>query len=162
TWPDAKSAAMAAGATTRFVIMDGGGNDVLLGETKCLDNGAMRQNDPDCKKIVDDATAAAKKLQIQMIADGVQQVLYFFYPHVPAGGWDMTDYAFPIAKAQCEGMNNDKFQCYFVDTRETFQGVGNTGMANVQYLLADGIHPNAQGDDLLADLVWKTMKEHCM
>jgi hypothetical protein len=26
----------------------------------------------------------------------------------------------------------------------------------------DGIHPTAAGDELLADLIWKTMKDNCM
>src|SRR5262249_42738204 len=146
----------------KFVIMDGGGNDVLLGNQTCLDNGVGRAMDPTCMQTVTDATAAAVKLEQQMIADGVTQIVYFFYPHVPAGGWDMIDYALPLAKQSCESMNSDKFQCYLVDTRDAFQGPGNNGVAMAQYIGPDGIHPSAAGDDVLADLVWKTMKDHCM
>jgi hypothetical protein len=161
-WAPAKAAAQVAGTSVKFVVMDGGGNDVLLGNMTCLDNGKMRDQDPACQKTVADATAVARMLEQKMKMDGVGQILYYYYPHVPAGGWDVLDYALPMAKATCEGMNDENFQCYFVDTRDTFQGAGNDGVAMAQLILSDGIHPNAMGDELLADLLWKTMKEKCM
>jgi lysophospholipase L1-like esterase len=161
-WPTAKAAAMRAGSTVKFVIMDGGGNDVLLGNQTCLDNGVMRDKDPSCQKTVQDATAAGAKLQMQMKADGVKQALYFFYPHVPAGGWDVLDYSLPMAKATCESMNDANYHCTFVDTRDAFQGAGNTGVAMANLIGADGIHPSAAGEAVLADLIWKTMKDNCM
>lgn len=161
-WAPAKQAAMAAGTSVKFVVMDGGGNDVLLGNQKCLDNGMMRDKDPDCEKTVMDATMVGQMLQQKMKMDGVGQAIYFFYPHVPAGGWDVLDYALPMAKAVCEGQNDENYQCYFVDTRDAFQGAGNTGEAMANLIGPDGIHPNADGDDILAALIWKTMKDHCM
>lgn len=161
-WAPAKQAAMAAGTSVKFVVMDGGGNDVLLGNQKCLDNGQMRDQDPGCQKTVKDATMVGMMLEQKMKMDGVGQAVYFFYPHVPAGGWDVLDYSLPMAKATCESLNDEKYQCYFVDTREAFQGAGNTGQAMANLIGPDGIHPNAAGDDVLADLIWKTMKEHCM
>jgi hypothetical protein len=161
-WPSAKAAAQTAGTSVKFAIMDGGGNDVLLGNSICLDNGQMRDQNATCQKTVMDATLAGKMLQTKMKMDGVGQVVYFFYPHVPAGGWDVLDYSLPMAKSVCEGQNDDNYQCYFVDTRDAFQGVGNTGQAMAALIGPDGIHPNAAGDDVLADLLWKTMKEHCM
>jgi hypothetical protein len=161
-WPAAKAAAQAAGTSVKFVVMDGGGNDVLLGNQICLDNGKMRDQDPTCQKTVMDATMAGKMLQTKMRMDGVGQAIYFFYPHVPAGGWDVLDYSLPMAKSVCESMNDENYHCYFVDTREAFQGAGNTGMAMSSLIGPDGIHPNAAGDDVLADLIWKTMKDNCM
>jgi lysophospholipase L1-like esterase len=161
-WPTAKAAAMRAGTSVKFVVMDGGGNDVLLGNQTCLDNGVMRDKDPSCQKTVMDATAAGAKLQMQMKADGVKQGLYFFYPHVPAGGWDVLDYSLPMAKATCESMNDANYHCTFVDTREAFQGAGNTGVAMANLIGPDGIHPSAAGEAVLADLIWKTMKDNCM
>jgi lysophospholipase L1-like esterase len=162
TWEPAKAAAQRMGSTVKFVIMDGGGNDVLLGNSVCLDNGKMRDQDPACQKTVMDATMAGKMLQTKIRMDGVGQTLYFFYPHVPAGGWDVLDYSLPMAKETCESMNDASYECYFVDTREAFQGPGNTGMAMAQYIGLDGIHPTAAGDEVLANLIWKTMKDHCM
>jgi lysophospholipase L1-like esterase len=161
-WPSVKTAARIAGTTTKFVVMDGGGNDVLLGNTICLDNGKMRDQDPTCQKTVADALAAGKKLVEQMKADGVGQVIYYYYPHVPAGGWDVLDYALPMVKSMCEANSDETFQCYFIDTRDAFQGPGNTGVAMKSLILPDDIHPNAMGDEVLADLVWKTMKDNCM
>ena len=163
TWEPAKSAATRAGASAvKFVVMDGGGNDVLLGNAACLENGRGKAMDPSCQKTVQDATNAGRMLRQKMIADGVSQAIYFFYPHVPAGGWDMIDYALPMAKEVCEGMNSPTTQCYFVDTRDAFQGPGNTGVAMANLIGIDGIHPSATGMNVLADLIWKTMKEKCM
>ena len=161
-WEPAKAAARAAGTTVKFVVMDGGGNDVLLGNQRCLDNGQMRDQDPTCQKTVKDATMVGMMLQQKMKMDGVGQAVYFFYPHVPAGGWDVLDYSLPMAKAVCEGLTDENYQCYFVDTREAFQGAGNNGVAMANLIGPDGIHPSAAGDDVLADLIWKTMKDHCM
>jgi lysophospholipase L1-like esterase len=148
--------------TVKFVVMDGGGNDVLLGNSACLTDGAMKDKDPSCQQTVKDATMAGLMLQQKMKMDGVGQAIYFFYPHVYAGGWDVLDYSLPMAKASCEGMNDDKYQCYFVDTREAFQGPGNTGAAMRSLIANDDIHPTAAGEKVLADLIYKTMKEHCM
>jgi lysophospholipase L1-like esterase len=161
-WAPAKAAAERAGTTVKFVVMDGGGNDVLLGNAICLDNGRMRDQDPTCQATVKQATMAGQMLQQKSKMDGVGQVVYFFYPHVPAGGWDVLDYSLPMAKSVCDSMNDDTYHCYFVDTREAFQGPGNTGMAMASLIGPDGIHPNAAGDEVLADLIWKTMTDNCM
>lgn len=162
TWDPAKQAAERAGTTVKFVVMDGGGNDVLLGNTACLENGAGKAMDPACQKTVTDATLAGKMLQQRMVMDGVGQVIYFFYPHVPYGGWDMIDYSLPMAKETCESMNSPTYQCYFLDTREAFQGAGNNGVAKGEYIALDDIHPSAAGMELLGDLIWKLMKDKCM
>lgn len=36
------------------------------------------------------------------------------------------------------------------------------GVAMSSLIAADGIHPSAAGEKVLADLIWKTMKENCM
>ena len=64
---------------------------------------------------------AGQILQQKIKMDGIGQVLYFFYPHVPAGGWEILDWSLPMAKATCESMNDANYQCYFVDTRDTFR-----------------------------------------
>jgi lysophospholipase L1-like esterase len=161
-WPSAKSAAQRAGTTVKFVVMDGGGNDVLLGNSICLENGAMRDQDPTCQRTVMAANMAGAMLQQKMRMDGVGQAIFFFYPHVPAGGWDVLDYSLPMAKATCEGMNDENYRCYFIDTREAFQGAGNNGVAKAQYIGIDGIHPTAAGHEVLVELIWKTMKDNCM
>jgi hypothetical protein len=161
-WPSVQAAAKAAGVTTKFVVMDGGGNDILLGQPACLTDGVGNEKNATCMQAVAAATMAGKMLQQKMIMDGVGQAVYFFYPHVYAGGWDVLDYSLPMAKATCESMNSPTYQCYFIDLREAFQGAGNNGVAMRDLIAADDIHPTAKGDNLLADIVWKTMKDHCM
>jgi lysophospholipase L1-like esterase len=137
----------------KFVIMDGGGNDVLLGEQQCLEDGAEMISS--CTEVATKAIATAKTMLEKMRGSGVAEVVQFFYPHVPAGGADLSDWAIPMYKATCEGASTETFRCHFVDTRATFEG-------KAGYIGADGIHPSAAGADALAEQLWGVMKENCV
>ena len=142
-----------------FVVMDGGGNDVLLWNQQCLGDGS--QNDTGCQDVVSHTMEVGHMLEMTMKSQGVHEVIYFFYPHVPAGGSDISDYSIPMAKAACEGMNDDQYKCIFVDTRDAFDP-NHTGVAQADLIGSDGIHPTAAGEKVLADLIWQTMKDNCM
>lgn len=138
----------------KAVIMDGGGNDVLLYNQQCLGDGAAM--DAGCRMVADTATAVAKEMMMDMKAIGVSDVLYFFYPHVPAGGQDLMDnYAGPLAKKNCEEGSDATYRCHFVSLVEAFEG-------HADYIGADGIHPTAAGADAQANVVWDAMKKNCM
>jgi lysophospholipase L1-like esterase len=125
----------------RFVIMDGGGND-------CLQAGDS--NSP---------LAAAEGLFEEMAADGVEKIVYFFYPD-PAGSFGggnlkpCLDELRPKMKAVCDGLTSPK--CYWLDLRET------SWSGNESAYTSDGIHPNAQGSQVTADAIWEVMVEHCV
>ncbi len=122
-----------------YVIMDGGGNDCMAGG-----NG-------------DPAYAAAQALFQTMASDGVEKVLYFFYPD-PLGYFATTglkpclDALRPRMKSLCEGLVAPK--CYFVDLRESWNG-------HSEYT-TDGIHPTAAGDKASASQIWPVMVENCI
>ena len=150
-WTAAKRASM---NDIKFVIMDGGGNDVLLYNQQCLGDGAAM--DAGCRMVADTATAVAKEMMMDMKAIGVSDVLYFFYPHVPAGGQDLMDnYAGPLAKKNCEEGSDATYRCHFVSLVEAFEG-------HADYIGADGIHPTAAGADAQANVVWDAMKKNCI
>jgi lysophospholipase L1-like esterase len=136
----------------KFVIFDGGGNDVLTVNSACLEDGAERN--PDCMKIAQDAIAAAKGLLADYKAGGVSEVIQFFYPHTPSGGHDLLDWALPMYQAACEAASTDSFHCHFVDTRPTFEG-------RPEYFASDDIHPSAIGAAALADQLYGVMKDEC-
>lgn len=137
----------------KFVIMDGGGNDVLLGNTLCLAEGAEMLSS--CTQVAETAIATAKTMLEKMRTAGVAEVVYFFYPHVPYGGADLLDWSIPRYQEACKSVSTDKFHCHFVDTRATFAG-------KPQFIASDDIHPSSSGADALAAQIWGVMKENCM
>jgi len=149
------------------IVLDGGGNDLLLpalGRPDCK-NLANADTNAGCQAIVTDALTAAKALTQKVAAAGVHDVIYFFYPHVPAptalgGSYPnvMLDYALPRVKAFCDGVATDtqgKLRCWFVDTIPLFQG-------HSEYFAAADIHENSQGSKVIAKAVVDVMKQNCI
>jgi hypothetical protein len=149
--PGQYTQAKSADPDINTVIMTGGGNDILIGNNTCLSNPPPANLS--CVDTVAKAVAAADAMFTQMQADGVKNVIYYFYPRttILQSGANV-DYAFPIVKAGC-----DKFRgplnCYFVDTRPAFEG---------QNWFADGIHPTDPGQKAIGGLVWDTMVSQCI
>jgi lysophospholipase L1-like esterase len=159
------------------IILDGGGNDVLVADTAqfpqgadCKNKGAQSPSIPDCQKIVEKALAAGRALFLRMASKGVKDAVFFFYPTVPTGtligGTDpngMNEYARPKIKADCDGAYAESvkadptkpIRCHFVDMVPVFAGQDK--------VFADGdIHPNPKGSKLMADAIWARMKQECI
>jgi GDSL-like Lipase/Acylhydrolase family len=150
------------------VLMDGGGNDILvpaLGRafgTECTSKGAGAKKN--CQDIVQLALDTAKKLMDDAAAKGIRDVVYFFYPHVPANTIlsgdspdEILDYALPKVRTLCaDAVNVTKGQlrCTFIDLVPVFAG-------HKDWFNED-IHPNAKGSAAMADTIWKTMTEKCI
>ena len=66
--------------------------------------------------------AAGEKMMMDMKASGVTEVVYFFYPHPPTGGWEIDDYTIPMLQDRCASLSDEKFQCRVVDSVPIFQG----------------------------------------
>jgi hypothetical protein len=147
-WTQAK----AANKNIQFVVMDGGGNDVLINNMQCKVDGAAK--DPTCQQVVMNSLDAGTKMMTDMKASGVTEVVYFFYPHPPTGGWEIDDYTIPMLKDRCASLSDAKFQCRVVDTVPIFQG-------HDDWYASDGIHANDIGEQAIADAVWKTLKDDC-
>jgi lysophospholipase L1-like esterase len=149
------------------VVLDGGGNDLLIpaiGRPDCK-NMADAATTPGCQAIVSDALAAVRALTQKIAAAGVHDVIYYFYPHVPAptivGGSHpnvMLDYALPKTKAFCDDVfaeTQGKLRCWFVDTIPLFEG-------HPEYFAAADIHANSDGSKLIAKAVVDVMKKNCI
>ena len=147
--------AVTADPDIKYVIMDGGGNDILLANSACITTQPPPAS-ANCVKVINDAVSAATTLFGQMKTAGVKSVVYYFYPHLPTGGKQYVnttlDYAFPLVKAACD---TAPIPCYFVDTRPPFEG-------HPEYIGSDGIHPTTAGSDVIAGLIWGVMKQQCI
>jgi hypothetical protein len=173
----------------KVVVMDGGGNDVLIDQQSCLTdaNMAAQMADAACMKAVSNAVGRMKSLWQEMAADGVKQVVYYFYPHLdPAGGGFLPlpspgvnlidDYGANFYQEACCGSsftpttqtptctgNAPGLQCTYIDTRPAFTGhSGAAGEPGPDYILSDHVHPNAMGSVVIANLTWNAMVENCV
>lgn len=175
--PDQFENAAAVNPNIKVVVMDGGGNDILLPDAFMFPNGAQctqRTDSPtiaDCQKIVATALDTAKTLMQRMADAGVQDIVYFFYPHIPGGGLisgpnpnQILDYALPRAREVCESaaaFTGGALRCHFVDMVPAFEG--KTGLfSDAVSDAGDGVHPNSQGSKVMAAEVWKTMEQACI
>jgi hypothetical protein len=150
------------------VLMDGGGNDVLVPDFsnaffyECTNKGAAAL--PQCQTIVTKAIEVAGQFRDKAAAAGIRNVVYFFYPHVPGntvlsgdGPAEILDYALPKVRAFCENMERDtggKTHCDFIDMIPVFKGHDDW--------FNEDIHPNEKGSAGMAKEIWRVMSEKCV
>jgi hypothetical protein len=139
----------------KYVIMDGGGNDILLSNPQCITTQPPPQS-ANCVTVINDAIAAATTLFGAMKSAGVKSVIYYFYPHLPTTGKQYVnttmDYAYPLVQMACAMA---PLPCYFIDTRPAFEG-------HPEYIGPDNIHPTTAGSDVIAGLIWGVMQQQCI
>lgn len=162
------------------IIMDGGGNDVLIDNQDCLTNAQPPPADTACATAIQATVNRASQLLQEAAADGVKHVVYLFYPHLdPAGGGILPtpapqvnatlDYAYPLAEQICCGTtftstatsytcsgNTSGTQCVFVDIRPAFEG------HVADYIKSDHVHPTDAGAQVIADLIAGAMSAYCI
>jgi hypothetical protein len=168
--PDQFESAVTEDKDIKFVMMDGGGNDILIPDatmypTANCKNETNAATDPTCIAIVKQSFDTATKLYNRMAEVGVTDVLYFFYPHVPDGtalggtSPNVTlDYALPMIKEQCastEQRTMGKLRCHFVDMIPVFNG-------HMDWFAPGDIHPNTMGSQAMAEAIWAEMKKDCV
>jgi hypothetical protein len=129
----------------KVVIMNGGGADVLVGSCDVLA--------PDCPLFVE-AAAAATALFDRMAGDGVEHVVYAFYPD-PA---DATlraelDMLRPLLASACE---SSPVACHWVDLRTAFAD------HEALYLDAEGTTPTVEGAQAAAAAIGAVLQRQCV
>jgi lysophospholipase L1-like esterase len=132
----------------KIVIMDGGGNDML-------NNTCSEPPTPSCQGI-QNAVTAVEDLFSQMGADGVESVVYFFYPENQKNATQRAkiDVLRTLLEDVCASSVSPK--CYGVDLRPVFEGHFS------EYVLSDGIHPTAAGSQASAEAIWSVMQQNCI
>jgi hypothetical protein len=131
----------------KVVIMDGGGADVLM--SRCADPVV-----PECA-LVEDAVAGAEALFESMARNGVQHVVFFFYPdYVGDARIKATiDVLRPLLEERCA---NAPLPCHWLDLRPTFAGNYD------EYILPDGRNPTDLGALASAEALWSLMQQRCV
>jgi hypothetical protein len=145
--------AVAADPDIKFVIMDGGGNDVLLDNMQCLAAGSDKN--AQCQMVVANTLMAGTALMTKMRTANVSDVIYFFYPHVPDGGDDINDYALGMLQSSAKSLETPTFGTFVIDLIPVFDG-------HADWFASDNIHANDMGENAIADSIWKVMKDNCI
>lgn len=167
--PDQYKSSIARDPDCHTILMDGGGNDLLVADPSLDFTGQCKTEQApmlkQCQTIIDKALAAADALLLKASTDGIRDVVYFFYPHVPKntllGGPNpnaMLDHALPQVRKFCEGVEaktKGKTRCTFVDMVPVFEG-------HDDWFVPGDIHENSMGSAAMAKELWKVMKDRCI
>ncbi len=139
----------------RTVILDGGGNDVLIGGMmQCSTVYGSTLSDA-CMDIIEDVSAATETMLLQMAADGVKNIIWQGYYHTTnAYLWQVSE---ETTKRFIQGLQEfqaefPEINVIFIDVRPYF----NKYYA-WNYTIYDGIHPTTATSQKLANLVWDAM-----
>jgi hypothetical protein len=137
------------------IIMDGGGNDILLPvltmfdpydcKTQWYEWGRLSSS---CKNFIDDLYVDGVNLMNDMYADGVDNVIYLGYYYTKNGLFALDDLEEAIDYGDMrlnQACQNSAVNCIFIDPRSTIKDSN---------ILIDGIHPNTSGSEKLANLIW--------
>lgn len=139
------SAAIAEG-DVKVVIMNGGGADVLLGSCEPVSS--------ECPLLVD-AAEAGRDLFARMAEDGVEHVVYAFYPD-PVDDpplREKMDALRPLMQAVCA---ESPVPCHWIDLRPVFEGHYD------EYVRPDRKNPTSAGARATAQAIWETMYSRCI
>jgi hypothetical protein len=138
-------AAAAAEGPVKVVIMTGGGADVLIGSCDVIA--------ADCPLLVDAANAASALFE-RMANDGVEHIVYVFYPDpTDATLREEVETLRPLLQSACEGSPT---ACHWVDLRPAFAGNEAT------YLNKEGTTPTTAGAQASAAAIWSVMQQECI
>lgn len=151
--PTQYDAAKVAGPI-KTVIMDGGGNDVLLHPSGALSfSPCYGQITAECMRTIEDVVATYDTLIQRMVADGVQDIVIFYYGYLPDSNYDaVMDLGADLGRVPCDAVE----ACHFVDVRDDFRG------HETQYIGIDGIHPTPAGAQVVADAIAEVLARECV
>ena len=138
------------------ILMDGGGNDILLPvitlfdpydcKTQWYEWGRLSSS---CKNFINDLYVDAVNLLNIMHADGVDKVIfqgYYYTKWAIYNNLDDLEEAIDYGDAKLsQACANSAANCTFIDPRSTIRDSD---------IIADGIHPATSGSQKLATLLW--------
>lgn len=142
-------------ADIRTIVMDGGGNDILIPVVAQLDPYRCKTRwyqfgklSSKCQEFIDDLYVDGVNLLNDMDNDGVENIIYLGYYYTKNALLPLkslkqaVDYGNETLSRACE---NSTVACTFVDPRASIVN------SDINF---DGIHPSSSGSRKLADLIW--------
>jgi lysophospholipase L1-like esterase len=149
--------AMADNPNSRIVLLDGGGNDILLPAlafdpydcmTQWYEWGRLSRS---CKDFIDDIYVDGVNLLNEMHAGGATDVIFLGYYYTKNGLLWADDLKEAIDYGDtrlAQGCQNSAANCTFIDPRSTIRD---------RDITIDGVHPNSTGSRKLAELIWPVL-----
>ena len=140
------------------VVMNGGGNDILipavaLDPYDCLTQWyEFGQLSSRCKSYINEIYVDGVDLLNDLHADGVTSVIYLGYYYTKNGLLLVDDLEEAIVYGDAklsQACANSVVSCQFIDPRSTIKDSDIT---------ADGVHPTAGGSKKLANLIWPLLQ----
>jgi lysophospholipase L1-like esterase len=146
-----------ADGPVRTVILDGGGNDILIGANRVCRAEYGGELSDACYDVMEEVLDASDKNFRRMVADGVKNVVFQGYYYVRNEQlWQVTD-VFQDMGIQLANELDAEFpdvKIVYVDPRPYFT------QGDTSHLWADGIHPTRAAAKTLANLVWEAMVDN--
>ncbi len=137
------------GGGSTIVVMDGGGNDILIPVIALFDPYDCKTSwwesglSSSCRDYIDDVYLDIVDVLDGLDAEGIDEVIYLgYYPTLDGELDEAVDYGNQVIERACTVSQVD---CTFLDP---------TGLVLDADIVADGIHPATSGSDKLADLIW--------
>lgn len=165
--------AMAEDSNVRTILMDGGGNDILISNSSTCssdwvkdDNATMEEAgatlSPECLDLVDQITDSFEDMAYEGASKGIKKALYLCVYYL-GSGWDhldaVTKYGWDMAHLLIQDLNrnlgSEDMRYVFVDPRPYIS-------RNSGYISIDGIHPTSNGSKVIANLMWEAMVDNCV
>jgi len=136
------------------VLMNGGGNDILIpamvGDLYgCRIKWYRKNISSRCKNLINNVYVDLVNLMNTMHSDGVNNIVYLGYYELPRGNANLNSALEYGVTRLGDACANTNASCAFIDSR---------GSIPAEYVLDDNIHPTAEGSQVLADLVWPVLQ----
>lgn len=144
----------------RTIIMDAGGNDILMDVywSQACQSSTMTVSSS-CKSYLNGVLDDIEDLWVDMDSDGIGAIVHTGYYYIKNGvatvllyGGTRLNGAVKYADEQLAiGAGISPAECFFIDPRSKFSGKEST------YIKSDGIHPSDLGGSVMANLIYNLM-----
>ncbi|MCU0599877.1 MAG: hypothetical protein MUE70_11555 [Desulfobacterales bacterium] len=144
------------------VLMDGGGNDILIPATaldpyNCKKDWWESSLSTSCKNLINDVYVETVNTLNYMKSQGVKHVVYQGYYHVKFGLIGSTTLN-PAVDYGNTKLSQAVANCTFAAADKAYLDPRNIGFTNSDIII-DGIHPTYSGSQKLANMVWPKLSQ---